>query len=228
MLEMRILHLDDDPLQLDVARTWLQGDGHDVLGVTRGSEAIEAARTQSFDVAVLDWIVPDVSGEDVLHWLREHGQRIPVMFATSTEEEEQIVRILEAGADDYLVKPLRRREFLARIKALGRRAGVEAEDAEDLTPYELDRESRTVRLSGAPVRMSARMTDLAFFLFSKRGEIVSRAQIYRRAWGLRKALESRTVDTFVSRLRTALELDGRHGWRIVAVYQHGYRLEKVA
>jgi DNA-binding response OmpR family regulator len=75
--------------------------------------------------------------------------------------------------------------------------------------------------------MSARMTDLAFVLFERRGEIVSRAEIFKRVWGYTRELESRTVDTFVSRLRAALELDGRHGWRVVSVYQHGYRLEKI-
>ncbi|MGE5094362.1 MAG: response regulator transcription factor [Betaproteobacteria bacterium] len=225
---MRILHLDDDPLQLEIARNWLEGEGHAVSGVSRGQDAIDAIRQGGFDIAVLDWMVPDISGEEVLRWIREHDRRIPVMFATSAEDEAQIVRILEMGADDYLVKPLRRGEFIARVRALARRAGLLEEPAEDLAPYRLDREARAVLLRGEPVRMSTRMTDLAFFLFGKRGEIVSRKEIYRRVWGARRTLESRTVDTFVSRLRTALQLDGRHGWRIVSVYQHGYRLERTS
>jgi two-component system, OmpR family, response regulator RegX3 len=227
---MRILHLDDDPLQLEVARHWLEAEGHEVVSVARGDEAIEAARTQAFDIALLDWMVPDISGEEVLRWLRERGERMPVMFATSNEDESEIVHILELGADDYLVKPLRRREFIARVNALARRAGV-AETATaaeaDLAPYTLDQEARAVLLDGQPVKMSARMVDLAFYLFEKRGEIVSRKQIFKRVWGLRNEIESRTIDTSVSRLRAALELDGRHGWRIVSIYQHGYRLEKI-
>jgi two-component system response regulator RegX3 len=225
---MRILHLDDDPLQLQVARAWLESEGHEVVGVAGGNEAIAAAGSQHFDVAVLDWMVPDVSGEEVLRWIRQNDQRIPVMFATSNEEEAEIVHILGLGADDYLVKPLRRREFIARVNALARRAGIAHEAPEDLSPYALDREKRAVLLHGEPVRMSARMTDLALLLFDKRDEIVSRKQIYQRVWGVRKVLQSRTVDTFVSRVRTALELDGRHGWRIVSIYQHGYRLERIS
>jgi DNA-binding response OmpR family regulator len=91
----------------------------------------------------------------------------------------------------------------------------------------LQRDPRAVSLEGRVVRMSARMTELAIYLFDKRGEIVSRKEIFRRVWGLSKPIESRTIDTAVSRLRTALELDGRHGWRIVSVYQHGYRLERI-
>jgi DNA-binding response OmpR family regulator len=225
---MRILHLDDDALQLDIVRSWLEGEGHEVHGIASGTEALRALDDGSFDLAILDWNVPDISGEKVLKHIRERHDSLPVMFATAIDEEHEVAHILSLGADDYLVKPLRRLEFLARVNALARRAGVGgAPAAEDLSPYGLRREPRAVLLSGSEVRMSDRMTDLAFYLFDKRGEIVSRKEIFRRVWGLSKPIESRTIDTFVSRLRGALELDGRHGWRIVSVYQHGYRLEKV-
>jgi DNA-binding response OmpR family regulator len=225
---MRILHLDDDPLQLEIAGDWLKAEGHEVVAVQSGTAAMQAMGTEFFDIALLDWVVPDVSGEDVLRWLRDRHPSMPVMFATSNEREEEIAHILELGADDYLVKPLRRREFLARVGALARRAGIDgAPRADSLTPYELHRDPRGVTLGGEPVRMSARMTDLALYLFDKRGEIVTRKEIFRRVWRLSKPIDSRTIDTFVSRLRATLELDGRHGWRIVSIYQHGYRLEKV-
>jgi DNA-binding response OmpR family regulator len=225
---MRILHLDDDALQLDIVRSWLEGEGHEVHGAASGTEALRALDDGPFDLAILDWNVPDISGEEVLKHIRERHDGLPVMFATAIDEEREVAHILTLGADDYRVKPLRRLEFLARVNALARRAGVrDAPAAEDLAPYELRREPRAVLLAGLEVRMSDRMTDLAFYLFDKRGEIVSRKEIFRRVWGLSKPIESRTIDTFVSRLRGALELDGRHGWRIVSVYQHGYRLEKV-
>ena len=225
---MRILHLDDDPLQLEIVRNWLHSEGHEVVSVPQGAQALEAIRTARFDLAVLDWSVPDISGEEVLRRVREQDANFPVMFATANEREQEVAHILALGADDYLVKPLRRIEFLARLNALARRAAVgSASAADSLVPYELHRDPRAISVEGRVVRMSARMTDLAFHLFEKRGELVTRKEIFRRVWGLSKTLESRTIDTFVSRLRTALELDGRHGWRIVAVYQHGYRLEKV-
>ena len=225
---MRILHLDDDPLQLDIVRNWLEPEGHHVHGTASGTEALRALDDAAFDLAILDWSVPDLSGEHVLRHIRERHDGLPVMFATMNDEEHEVAHILSLGADDYLVKPLRRLEFLARVNALARRAGIGgAPEAEDLAPYELRRDPRAVLLAGQEVRMSDRMRDLAFYLFEKRGQIVSRKELFRRVWGLSKPIESRTIDTFVSRLRTALELDGRHGWRIVSVYQHGYRLEKV-
>lgn len=225
---MRILHLDDDPLQLEIARKWLEDEGHEVVDVALGQEALAAIATVPFDIVLLDWSVPDVPGDEVLRRIRAHDSKLPVMFATANEEEHEIAHILALGADDYLVKPLRRLEFLARLNALARRAGVGGAPAADgIAPYALHREPRAVSLFGHAVPMSVRMTDLAIYLFEKRGEIVTRKEIFKRVWGLSKTIESRTIDTFVSRLRQGLELDGRHGWRIVSIYQHGYRLEKV-
>ena len=94
-------------------------------------------------------------------------------------------------------------------------------------PYRVLPESGRVELDGKPVKMTPRMAAVAVALFRKMGELVSRAYLYEQAWGRREQLDTRTVDTHISRLRTALELDGRHGWRLVSVYQHGYRLEKL-
>ncbi len=226
---MRILHLDDDLLQLDIARSWLEAEGHSLTSVSTDEQAILEMQANEFDIAVLDWIMPDMSGEEVLRWIRSHGGEIPVVFATSNEQEWEVAHILELGADDYLVKPLRRVEFLARLNAVVRRArGAQgAIPASELSPYRIDRATRIVLLQGEPVRMSRRMADLAMLMFDSPGEIISRKKIFQKVWGVHKALESRTVDTFMSRLRTALELDGRHGWRLAAVYQHGYRLHRI-
>jgi two-component system response regulator RegX3 len=226
---LRILLLEDDPDQLAVAEVWLREGGHAVSAFSRGEEAIRAVEREGFDLAVLDWMVPDVSGEEVLRWLRGRGNGMPVVFATARDEEEEVAHILELGADDYVVKPLRRREFLARIDAVARRAGKSRAASESTIvagPYVVDLRGRSVTLHGSEVRMTPRMVDVAILLFRKRGELVSRAQLYRDVWGHREQLDTRTVDTHVSRLRTALALDGRHGWRLSSVYQHGYRLEE--
>ena len=226
---LRILHLDDDPLQLELARTWLQTEGHEVEGVQSGREAIEALRRDRFDLAILDWVLPGLSGEDVLLAIRESGPRMPVLFATSKQQEAEVAHILGLGADDCVVKPLRRLEFLARVNALARRAGLsEPRATENTPPYELDLASHTVSLNGKTIPMSDKMADLVFYLFENRDRVVTRKEIFKRVWRLSKPIQSRTIDTFVSRLRALLELDGRHGWRIVSVYQDGYRLAKTS
>lgn len=225
---MHILLLEDDPIQLQLAASWLEAGGHRVTGTGSGAEALALLERDAFDVAIFDWMVPDLSGEALLRHVRGQKKRIPIMFATARDEEDEIASILRLGADDYVVKPLRRAEFQARVDALGRRAGV-AEFTEDevleVGPYRLDRRGRSISLGGRAVKMTPRMVEVALLLFRRRGEIVSRAQLYEQIWGHRQPLDTRTVDTHVSRLRQALELDGRHGFKLSSVYQHGYRLE---
>lgn len=224
---LRVAILEDDPDQLALERRWLETAGHLCHGFLKGADLVRQAGRESFDVYVLDWMVPDLSGEAVLQWIRQTlPDRVPVMFATARDEESEIVEILGLGADDYLVKPLRHSEFVARIEALDRRF-VAASDSLKLRvgAFRFDAAARTVSLQGKPVALTRRMYEIARILFEKREVLVSRGYLYEQVWG--RALEggTRTVDTHVSRLRRALELDGRHGWRLHSVYQHGYRLE---
>ena len=110
---MRILLLEDEELQRQLVTTWLEEAGHNVQGCSTGAEAITAVERDSFDLAVLAWEVPKASGEEVLRWIRIRKMIFPVLFATSRDEEDGIIHILGLGADDYLVKPLRKGEFLA-------------------------------------------------------------------------------------------------------------------
>ena len=228
---MRILLLEDDPLQLALAQRWLEEAGHSVTGMARGNEAMKVLGRDTFDLAILDWMIPDLGGDELLRWIRERHRRLPVMFATARDEEHEIAGILRLGADDYVVKPLRRLEFLARIEALGRRAGVLIEDAAqpiEVGPYRLDPVARVATLAGHVVKMTPRMLEVALFMFRRRGELVSRSHLYEQVWGRKEQLDTRTVDTHMSRLRQVLELDGRHGLRLGAVYQHGYRLDEAS
>lgn len=223
---MKILHLDDDRFLLDLAKRWLEEAGHDVTDCESGQAAIQAIQRGSFDLAILDRRIPDVSGDEVLGWIKSHHARMPVIFATSLDDEEEVARILNMGADDYIVKPLRRSEFLARVTAVARRAGIDVIQAPiEEPPYVVNGRARTVTISGNPVKLTPRLFDLAFLMFSRRNELVTRPHIYLQVWGHTETGDSRTVDTHMSRLRQMLELDGRHGWKLISVYQHGYRLE---
>ena len=227
---IRVLLVEDDPIQLHLASSWLQEAGHLVSGHTRAAPAIKQMQRESFDLVVTDWMLPEISGEDLLRWIRARHRRLPVMFATARDEEEEIASILRLGADDYIVKPLRRLEFLARVDALARRSGLGDDETRlELGPYAIDLPARTITLGGKPAaNVTRRMVEIAIMLFRRHGELVSRAQLYEHIWGVNAEPNTRTLDTHVSRLRNALELDGRHGWRLAAIYQHGYRLEKTA
>jgi len=226
---IRVLLVEDDPIQLRLATSWLEEAGHLVSGQTRAAAAIKQMQRESFDLVVVDWMLPEISGEDLLRWIRSRQRRLPVMFATARDEEEEIASILQLGADDYIVKPLRRLEFLARIDALARRSGLDNEATRiELGPYAIDLPTRTITLDGKTANMTPRMVEIAIMLFRRHGELVSRAHLYEHIWGVAGEPNTRTLDTHVSRLRNALQLDGRHGWRLAAIYQHGYRLEKTA
>jgi DNA-binding response OmpR family regulator len=140
------------------------------------------------------------------------------------------VHALTSGADDYMVKPLGKRELLARIDALARRARPSARADEGVLEYgrlSVDFRNRLVRLDGALVAMTQKDYELAVFLLRNIGRLLSRAHILEAVWGQSADINTRTVDTHVSRIRGKLQLVPENGWSLSAVYQHGYRLERV-
>jgi DNA-binding response OmpR family regulator len=151
-----------------------------------------------------------------------------VIFATARDRDEDVARVLQAGADDFIAKPVRQGELLARIEALRRRLGGPARAAEriELPPYVLDRKARTVSSHGTPVKLTDKEYALAEFLFLNPGRIVSRRHLLEAIWGLRARTDTRTVDTHMSRLRGKLGLGEGSGWRLASVHQFGYRLER--
>jgi two-component system, OmpR family, response regulator RegX3 len=226
---MKIDLLEDDPEQAALLRVWLEEEGHTVRWFRQGSELTRALHREVPDVLVLDWLLPESSGIDVLTWVRQSflGQ-IPVIFITAQDREEHVVTALQAGADDYLVKPARRRELIARITALGRRAGVVA-PGNALTgtdPFTFDLNARTVHVGNKAIEMTSKEFDLAVYLFSNSGRLVTRTALLERVWGRSSdAVSTRTVDAHVSRIRKKLDLDESTGWQLISIYQHGYRLE---
>jgi DNA-binding response OmpR family regulator len=227
---MRIAIVEDDLAQSDLVRVWLAGAGHGCHVFARGREFMRVMARDSFDVLILDWELPDVNGDAVLAWVRANiRDPIPILFTTARDAEADIVHALKAGADDYLVKPLRKQELLARVEALGRRARPQprASDVLRIGEFEVDLDRRQVHRHGAAVELTQKDFDLAVFLFRNIGNLVSRGHILESVWGRSSDLNTRTVDTHVSRLRSKLGLVPQNGWKLSAVYQHGYRLEQV-
>ncbi len=227
---MRIALLEDDSNQAQWMAHVLEAAGHSVRLFTTGRALLTDLSHESYDVLVLDWEVPDGSGLETLRAFRNRREgHTPVLFLTHRDSEEDIVLALEAGADDYLIKPARERELLARIGALTRRTRSSRPDTQlSMPPYEFDLQQRVVSLHGKPVELSPREFALALFLFQRVGTVVSRAHVLETVWGRGANTTTRTVDTHVSRLRTALDLGPANGVRLSPVYGYGYRLESVA
>lgn len=205
---------------------WLQGAGHTVRAVESGRACIRTLGRDSFDIAVLDCNVPAPTGLDVLKSIRSRGLPMPVILLTSKRDEIDVVAALESGADDYLIKPLARRELLARLSAVARRAGlIRGEDIIEVGPYTVQLRSGAVYMNGKRVVLSPRVAQLAVLFFRKQGVLISRTELLETVWALSGDVRTRTIDTHISTLRKLLELDGSHGLKLRAVYQRGYRLE---
>ena len=228
---MRIAMLEDDIDVGSALKQWLEGAGHVVHHFTSGKAIVREAGRESFDLFLLDWHVPDLSGTEVLDWIRnKQNLQTPVLFATSRDTEADIVAALDAGADDYMSKPIRRLELLARVEALLRRARILASQPEnvDMPPYLIDVANRVILLDGAAVEMTDKEFDLTLFLFRNLGQLLSRGHITESVWGRSSDVQSRTVDTHVSRIRKKLDLGPARGFRLTPIYNFGYRLEKVS
>ena len=228
---MRIALLEDDVAVGLAMQQWLEAAGHIVHNFTSGKTIVREAARESFDMFLLDWHVPDLSGEEVLRWLREKQlSTAPVLFATSRDSEEDIVAALQAGADDYMVKPVRRLELLARVESLLRRTQTKQAEIEPLLigPYRINLVDRVVSLDGEPIEMTDKEYELTVFLFRNIGRLTSRGHISESVWGRSSDVQSRTVDTHVSRVRKKLELGPARGVRLTPVYNFGYRLERVS
>ena len=228
---LRIAILEDDPDQAELVMLWLVNAGHTASCHASGSEFLRAVRRDSFDAYLLDWIVPDLSGIDVLRKVRsELHDFTPTIIITVKDEERSVVRALREGADDYVVKPVRQAELLARLAAVYRRSSNDRSAAGivDVSPYTLDTGRKLALLNGEEIPLTSREFDLAKFMFRNSGKIVSRGHILEAIWGIENEnVSTRTVDTHMSRLRKKMKIQEKNGWVLSSVYQHGYRFEKV-
>ena len=222
---MRFAILEDDPAQMEVLTGWLREAGHDVHGFGLARELMRVASRESFDLFLVDWVLPDLTGEQVLRWLRvERGNDTPAIFITSRDAEEDIANAFSAGADDYLIKPPRRIELLSRIEAVMRRAQPRnTNQTLVVEPYHFDLARKQLTMDGAAVEMTDKEFELAAFLFRR---LLSRGHLLEAVWGRNPDLATRTVDTHISRVRSKLNLRPENGFRLTPTYNFGYRLEK--
>jgi len=227
---MRVAIVEDDQDQSELLKALIEDMGHDTFVYDDGVKFTQSLAKESFDLLVLDWMLPNMNGIDVLRHIREGGDSsLPVLFVTAKESESDIVTALDAGADDYMAKPINMAETKARINALLRRSGAmeASNDVLEFSPYTIDTQSRTLSLNGEKINLTQKEYELILFLFRNEGRIISRGHLLQVVWGTSPQVNTRTVDTHISRLRNKLSLNADdNNWELISIYQHGYRLEK--
>jgi DNA-binding response OmpR family regulator len=226
---MRILIVEDDPVQAEAVCNALASFSHTLKIVDNGEGAVRYLRSETVDAVVLDWHLPHMSGIEVLNWIRAREVGYGVLFLTSRMHELDVVRALEAGADDYMVKPFRADELAARVNALLRRIArrVERDEVVKAGEYVLDPKQRSVALRGDRIDLTTKEFQLAAALFNNIGKILSRDLLAITAWGRELGVESRSLDTHIYRIRQKLKLSPENGLRLTSIYTLGYRLDQI-
>jgi phosphate regulon transcriptional regulator PhoB len=232
--QSRILVVDDEADLRELVTYNLQKEGFDVSAAASGDEALTAVRKQSFDLVVLDLMLPGVQGVEVCRMLRGDPKtaRIPIIMLTAKTEEADKVIGLEMGADDYVTKPFSPRELVARIKAVLRRtAGAEPPpEADVITIGDLviNGETFSVTKSGEPLKLSATEFRLLQYLARRHGRVLSRDVLLDAVWKDEAFVEPRTVDVHIRRLRAQVEDDPAHPVYIKTRRGVGYYMEAEA
>jgi two-component system response regulator RegX3 len=223
---MRIAILEDDPSQRELLIHWLTLAGHQAAPFERGDDFLKSDCRPDFEMLILDWNLPDVTGIEVLQRVRQTS-KMPVLFCTARTHPDDTVKALRSGADDYLIKPLRRLELLARIESVARRGRRDEgqEKSFELEHFRVDCEKRIIMRDGAAFELTDKDFDVAVLFLRNVGRLLLRGKIHEPVWGASISVTSRTIDTHVSRVRTKLGLTPKNGWQLKSVYGHGYRLE---
>ncbi|HYZ05652.1 MAG TPA: response regulator transcription factor [Rubrobacter sp.] len=222
----KVLIVDDEPNIREVVGLYLRRDGHTVVSVTDGEEALEAFRESEPDLVVLDLMLPKISGLEVCRRMRA-DRRVPLIMLTARGEEEERIVGLSLGADDYVVKPFSPRELAARVAAVLRRVEESSGDVDQKLLFfdglRIDPNTREVLVRGEPATLTAREFDLLHYLASSPNRVYTRDQLMELVWGYTFSADTSTVTVHVRRLREKVEPDPARPRYLQTVWGVGYK-----
>jgi two-component system, OmpR family, KDP operon response regulator KdpE len=207
----RVLVVDDEPQIVRALKVVLREAGFEAVPAETGSEALDLAAVRPPDAAIVDLVLPDTDGIAVTRTLREWSE-MPILVLSAVGEEEQKVRALEAGADDYITKPFGARELIARLNAALRRAArLEGEPRIEAEGLEIDLAARVVRRDGEPIHLTPIEFDLLRVLARNRGRLMTHRKLLAEVWGPEYVDDIQPLRTHIARLRAKIEPDGEGG-----------------
>lgn len=224
----KILVVDDEITLLKTVRAYLEQEGYTVQTTTDGRSALHLFRQFQPDLVVLDIMLPEIDGLEVLRQLRQSSEVYVIMLTAKADEADKVIG-LGLGADDYVTKPFSPRELVARIKAALRRLGVSSTKKELVSAHlRLDEEARLAWKDGRPLDLTPIEFDLLHTLMRHDGRALSREQLIEQVWGYDYYGDDRVVDVHIGRLRKKIEADPTHPTFIATVWGAGYRFEDEA
>lgn len=222
----RVLLIEDEPTLVITLRDRLTSEGYAVESAGDGKTGLERASSGSFDLVILDVMLPGLNGFDVCRELRQRGADVPVLMLTARGEAVEKVLGLKLGADDYLSKPFDMMELLARAESLLRRARIPIASSVGTYAFgdaQVNFHRGEVLKEGRPVDLSALEFKLLSYLVEHRGQVVTRDRLLQDVWGYEAVPYSRTVDVHVASLRQKLEPDPPHPRFILTLHGRGYK-----
>jgi DNA-binding response OmpR family regulator len=221
-----VLVIEDEPQMRSMLTDNLEFEGYRVTAVASGEEALQAVASRHFSLLLVDVMLPGISGFDVCQQLRARGKHVPIVVLTARTGEQDRVRGLDLGDDDYVSKPFSVSELLARVRALVRRDDWHSPVSDEFSIGDVvvKPRQRLVLRKGRRVPLSAREFELLRYLFAHRNEVVSREQLLRDVWGYSHLSVTRTVDNYVAKLRTHIEPRPHEPRYIITVHGSGYQL----
>lgn len=229
-MKMKIALLEDDVNFANTVSLWLNEAGFEVTHFRSGLEFLKDFPKSYFDLCIFDSLLPDIKGSDVMESIKLRvGKLPPIVFLTAVNDEAEVVRVIDSGADDYIVKPVSKPILISRLNALLRRvkADGEPETYMEYGDLKVDIKKRVIKLDEQEVKLTDKELDLAFYFFRNQGVLLSRGHLMNIVWGASSDIETRKVDVHVSHLRTKLKLTPENQWKLSSIYQQGYRLERV-
>jgi two-component system copper resistance phosphate regulon response regulator CusR len=222
---MRILIVEDEKKLIDILQRSLKAEGYTVDGVNTASDGLEYIKTYHYDLIVIDLQLPDGTGTGLLRRLREMGQTMPALILTASGDLDSKVENFQAGADDYVVKPVAMAELSIRVQALLRRGPALQENVLRIGPLEINRLTRQVKRDGKRIELSPKEYSLLEYLFLHSGRILSRSMIVEKIWDQSFEGLTNIVDVYIGHLRRKID-EGHEIKLIRTVRGLGYMLDK--
>lgn len=218
----KVLVVDDDPAISEMLTIVLQGEGFDTVVVGDGPQAVEAAERENPDLILLDLMLPGMSGIDVCRAVREFST-VPIVMLTAKTDTVDVVLGLETGADDYVPKPFKPKELVARVRARLRRTPEDVPESVKVSDLTIDFGGHQVTRKGQSISLTPIEFELLTTLASRPRQVFSREELLERVWGYRKSSDTRLVNVHIQRLRSKVEKDPDNPTIIQTVRGVGYK-----